>query len=649
MDCHEHSGEGLKGKFWLASILTLLLIALQMFPLDPEKVAIIELLLATAVLVLAGGKLIWQGVKTFFTWQLNMFSLISLGVLTAYGYSAAMVMQHAPPENLYFEPSAVIITLVILGQYLEAKAIRQTKGQVEGLMELAPKMANLILPDGSMRKIAVEDVEKGDLLRIKPGEKVPVDGHVKEGQSWVDESMVTGEAIPVFKQPQAPLIGGTLNGNRTFVMIAEKVGQETLLAEMVRLVEAARMSKAPIQKLADKVAKVFTPLVIACALLTLLAWLFYGAPLSDAISRMVAVLIIACPCALGLATPLAMVVGMGLGASRGILVKDGSSLQLMEKAAILVIDKTGTLTEGKPMLTKIYAKYPYTDGEVLKLAASVEAMSEHPLAEAVVAGAKLKHIPLWDAADFQAVEGKGVIAHVEGMRVAVGNIKLLEECEIDPSQVKSQAEKWQKEGQTVFYIGTDHQAVGLIAVSDPIKFTSSAAIEELHRQHLRIVMATGDSRESALAVARNLQIDEVEAEVLPQDKMALVQRLQKEGGIVCMAGDGVNDAPALAQADVGIAMGTGAELAIHYGSITLLKGNLLGVVRARILSRKTMRTVWQNLFFAFIYNIAAIPLAAGLFASFFPFTVTPVLASIAMTLSSLSVIGNSLRLRRERL
>lgn len=660
----DHAAEGLKWRFWLASILIIFLIAIEMFPLDLEKVvhvhffAIMELLLTTLILVFAGGKLLWKGIKTFFTWQLNMFSLISLGVLTAYFYSVAKVFYSLfiatiPPENLlkslYFEPSAIIITLVILGQYLEAKALRKTQGQVEGLMQLAPKMANLVLYGEEMRKIAVEDVKKGDLLQIKPGEKVPVDGKVTEGQSWIDESMVTGEAIPVFKQTGDVVIGGTLNQNRTFVMAAEKVGQETLLAEMIRLVEDAKASKAPIQKLVDKISKVFTPLVLAIAILTLFFWLYLGASLTDAVGRMVAVLIIACPCALGLATPLAMVVGMGLGATRGILVKDASSLELMEKVTTLVIDKTGTLTEGKPLLTKIFAKYPYTDEEVLKLAASVEAMSEHPLAQAVVAGAKLKHIPLWHVVDFQAVEGKGVIAHVDGMRVACGNVKLFEDCQIDPSPLRQQAEKWQKEGQTVFYIGANLQAVGLIAVSDPIKFTSERAIEELHRQRFGIVMATGDSKEAASAVAEKLKIDEVEAEVLPQDKMALVQRLQKEGRLVCMAGDGINDAPALAQADVGIAMGSGQDAAIHSSSITLLKGNLLGVVRARNLSKKTMRTLRQNLFLAFIYNILAIPLAAGLFASSLPFTLTPVLASIAMTLSSLSVIGNSLRLRKESL
>lgn len=635
----EHKEEG--WRFWLALALTLLLIFLDLHPL-------VQFLLATVILVFAGGKLIWRGVKTFFTWQLDMFSLISLGVLTAYFYSAVQVFL-GKTNNLYFEPSAVIITLVILGQYLEAKAIKKTKGQVEAMMQLAPKMANFVLFDGSLQKIAIEDVKKGDLLRILPGEKVPTDGRVKEGQSWVEESMVTGEPIPAFKQAGDFVIGGTLNTNRTFVMTAEKVGQETLLAEMVRMVEEAQNSKAPIQKLADQVAKVFVPLVLAVAVLTLLFWLYFEAPVSDAVGRMVAVLIIACPCALGLATPLAMVVGMGLGASRGILVKDASSLQLMEKVDTLVIDKTGTLTEGKPMLTKIYAKYPYTEEEVLKLAASVEAMSEHPLAQAVVAGAKLKHIPLWPVGDFQAEEGKGVIAHLDGMRVACGNLKLLEDCGIDPSSLKQKAEEWQKEGQTVFYIGSDYQAVGLIAVSDPIKFTSERAIEELHRQKLRIVMATGDSKESAHAVAEKLHIDEVEAEVLPQDKMALVQRLQKEGRIACMAGDGINDAPALAAADVGIAMGTGTDAANQSGSITLLKGNLLGVVRARILSKKTMRYVRQNLFLAFIYNIIAIPLAAGLFAAALPFTLTPVLASVAMTLSSLSVIGNSLRLRYESL
>lgn len=657
-DLASHEKGGLQWQFWMSAILTLLLIILQLTPLflpiEEFHIALLEFFLTTILLFVPARDLLWNGVKTFYSWNLNMFSLISMGVLVAYGYSTLQLFFPIDPagyalEKLYFEPSAVIVTLVLLGQYLESKAIQKTADQIEGLIKLAPKMANLVQKDGSLLPIAVDDVKKGDFLRIKPGEKVPVDGKISEGQSWVDESMITGEAIPVYKHEGDPVIGGTLNGNRTFVMEAEKVGLETLLSEMIKMVEIARSTKAPIQKLADQIAKIFTPIVFIIALFTLMGWLAAGFTLSTAISHTVAVLIIACPCALGLATPLSMVVGIGLGAKSGILIKDAGSLQLMEKVSTLVIDKTGTLTEGKPMLTKIYAKYPYTENEVLKLAASVEAMSEHPLAQAVVTGAKLKLLQLWQVTDFQSVEGKGVIAFVDGLRVVIGNVKLLEESEIDPSSLKQQAEKWQKEGQTVFYIGTGFQPIGLLAVSDPLKFTSERAIQLLHEDGLRMIMATGDSKESAATVGEKVQIDEIEAEVLPQGKVDLIKHLQQSGVLVCMAGDGVNDAPALAQADVGIAMGTGTDAAIHSGSITLLKGSLLGVVRVRLLSKKTMRNVRQNLFFAFIYNILAIPLATGIFEPFFNLSLTPVIASVAMTLSSLSVIGNALLLRKAKL
>lgn len=654
----------LKRRFWLAVLLTIPEVLLHMFPLgveaylDMKYLPFIELALTTVVVWYAGWPIMKKAFYSFKTWQLNMFSLIGLGVFVSYAYSVAKMFwpyffnsplsaEHI--SGLYFEPSAVITTLVLLGQFLEAKALRRTTSEIQALIELNPKMANLILPDGEERKIAIEDVKKGDILRIKPGEKIPVDGTVKDGQSWINEGMVTGESLPVYKRAKDKVIGGTLNGNGSFQMIAEKIGKETLLAQMIQLVTEARQSKAPIQKMADRVAALFTPLVLLIALITWIVWTYMGASHGVAIGYAVSVLIIACPCALGLATPVSMVVGMGLGAKYGILIRDAQALELMEKVDIIVIDKTGTLTEGKPMLTKIFARFPFSDFEVLKLGASVEQYSEHPLAGCLVTGAKLKQIPLHKATNFQSINGKGVIARVDGSRVAVGNGKLLEELGIDPASLIPQAEKWQKEGQTVSFVALEYRAVGLLAISDPIKFTSERAIQQLHREKLKVMMATGDSKEAALAVAKRLNIDLVEAEVLPQDKMALVQKLQHEGSCVAMAGDGVNDAPAIAQADVGIAMGTGTDAAIQSAAITLLKGDLRGVVRARYLSSLTMCNVRQNLFLAFVYNIAAIPLAAGVLYPFLQVGLTPIAASIAMTLSSLSVIGNALRLRNSTL
>lgn len=634
----------LKWRVLLACVLTLPMLIVHMY----EVSLITEFILATIVVWVAGFPLLVKGVQSFLTLQLNMFSLITLGVLAAYFYSLYNIFNPHIGNlgDTYFEPSAVITTLVLIGQLIEAKARKKTGEQIESLIHLAPHVGHLILVNGEERKIAIEDIKKGDYLRVKPGEKIPVDGEIKEGQSWINESMITGEAIPVFKRPGSSVLAGTLNGNSSFNMIAKKVGEDTILVGMIQLIAAARLSKAPVQKLADKISAYFTPFVILIAIATAFLWSFFGYPFSIGMMHAISVLIIACPCALGLATPMSIVVGMGLGASRGILVKDAEALEQMQKVTTLIIDKTGTLTEGKPMLTKVFARFPFSESEVLKFAASIEQFSEHPLAQSIVMGAKLKHISLPNATNFQNIEGKGVIAEVDGSRVAVGNSQLLLDLNVDPSPLIPQALDWQKEGLTVSFISLEFRTIGLIAVADPIKFTAERAIQQLKREDIKVIMATGDSLEAALAVAKRLKIDSIHAGALPQDKMALVQKLQSEGEIVAMAGDGINDAPALAQADVGIAMSTGTDAAIYNSGITLMKGDLCGVVRALMLSKMTMQNVRENLLLAFGYNILAIPIAAGFFYFFGShISLTPVVASIAMTLSSLSVIGNSLRLR----
>lgn len=646
---------GLRWRVILALLLTIPMMLIHLTPFGLLDITVkpngvfVELVLATLVVFVAGYPLLIKGFQSFKTMQLNMFSLITLGILAAYFYSFFNVLFTKSFSDIYFEPSAVITTLVLTGQWIEAKALKKTGQEIQSLVKLQPQIAHLILPGGEERKIAIEDVKKGDLLRIKPGEKVPVDGTVKEGQSFVNESMLTGEPIPVFKRPEINVLAGTLNGNNSFTMIAKKVGDDTVLASIIQLVQEARSSKAPIQKLVDKVAAYFTPLVILLSLLTFFGWHFTGAPFSVSIAYAISILIIACPCALGLATPMSMTVGMGLGASQGILIRDASALEELEKVDALIIDKTGTLTEGKPLLAKIFAKFPFSESEVLKFAASVEQSSSHPVAESIVSGAKLKHIPIPHAINFQNIEGKGVIADSEGSKVAVGNAALLIDLGIDPSPLASQAIEWQKEGLTVSFVTLENHLIGLIAVADSIKFTAERTLSNLMRNKIQIIMATGDSQEAAISIAKRLKIDEFHAGFLPQDKLALVQNLQKKGKIVAMAGDGVNDAAAIAGANVGISMSTGSEAAIYNSSITLMKGDLRGVEKARELSKATMQNVKQNLFFAFLYNILAIPLAAGLFYPFFHVSLTPMVASIAMTLSSLSVILNALRLRTKNL
>jgi Cu+-exporting ATPase len=553
--------------------------------------------------------------------------------------------------DVYFEAAAVITVLVLLGQVLELRARSRTNAAIKLLLGLAPKTARIVRTDGTEEDILLEHVQPGDILRVRPGEKVPVDGTVIDGASSVDESMVTGESMPVEKANGAKLIGATVNGTGSLLMRAEKVGSDTLLAQIVKMVAEAQRSRAPIQKLADIVAGYFVPVVVAVAVVAFVVWLVWGPEprLAHAIVNAVAVLIIACPCALGLATPIAIMVGTGRGALAGVLIKNAEALEIMEKVDTLVVDKTGTLTEGKPKLVAIHATAGFSEDEILRAAASLERASEHPLAEAIVRGAEEKGIGLTPVNGFQSVTGKGVTGEVDGKKVAVGNAKLLENLGIDVGNLALQAEKQRADGQTVMWISINGKPAGLIGVADPIKGSTAEAVRMLHAEGIRIVMLTGDSRTTANAVAGKLAIDEVHAEVLPEQKAELVKQLQADGRIVAMAGDGINDAPALAQAQVGVAMGAGTDVAIESAGVTLVKGDLRGIVRARRLSRATMRNIRQNLFFAFVYNTAGIPIAAGVLYPFFGILLSPIIAAAAMSLSSVSVISNSLRLKHVRL
>ncbi|MFB3154301.1 MAG: copper-translocating P-type ATPase, partial [Candidatus Acidiferrales bacterium] len=590
--------------------------------------------------------------------SLNMFTLIALGTGTAYFYSVVAAL--APglfPDSfrtesgevaVYFEAAAVIVTLVLLGQVLELRARSQTSSAIKALLGLAPKTARIVRDDGTEIDIPLEHVEPGDRLWVRPGEKIPVDGVVLDGNSSVDESMVTGESIPVEKTEGDRVTGGTVNGTGSFVMRAERVGSETLLAHIVRLVSEAQRSRAPIQRLADVVASYFVPAVVLVAVITFIVWALVGPEprLAYALVSAVAVLIIACPCALGLATPMSIMVGTGRGATAGVLIKNAEALEVLEKVDTLVVDKTGTLTEGKPKLTTVVALQGRSEQELLRLAASLERASEHPLASAIVAGAREKDLELADVKDFRSLTGKGVTGTVDGHAVALGNLKLLEELVIDPGALAGQAEGLRRDGQTVLFVAVNGRPAGLLGVADPIKQSTPEAIRMLHRDGVRIVMLTGDSRTTAEAVARKLGLDHVEAEVLPEQKSEVVKRLQAQGRVVAMAGDGINDAPALAQAQVGIAMGTGTDVAMETAGVTLVKGDLRGIARARRLSRGTMRNIRQNLFFAFIYNSLGVPLAAGVLYPVFGLLLSPIIASAAMTFSSVSVISNALRLRK---
>ncbi len=617
----------------------------------------LQLGLATPVVLWAGWPFFERGWQSLVTRNLNMFTLIALGTGVAWAYSvvATLVPQLFPPAlrgadgavAVYFEAAAVITVLVLLGQVLELRAREQTGGAIRALLNLAPKTARRVGADGSEEEIEIELVAVGDRLRIRPGERVPVDGEVAGGKSAIDESMVTGESLPVSKSAGSKVIGGTINATGTLIMRADKVGRDTMLAQIVQMVAKAQRSRAPIQRMADQVAGWFVPLVIVVAVLAFLAWATFGPEprLTYALIAAVSVLIIACPCALGLATPMSIMVGVGRGAQSGVLIKSAEALERMEKVDTLVVDKTGTLTEGKPKVTAIRTVAPVTEADVLKLAASLEIASEHPLGAAIVATASARGIALIPVQDFAAPSGKGVSGIVDGQRVIIGNRRIMAEIDVDPAPLDPEAEQLRAEGATVVYVAIGGKAAAIIAVADPIKATSASALRELNGAGIHIVMLTGDNATTAKAVAAKLGIKDIQADVLPEDKAKIVARLREQGHVVAMAGDGVNDAPALAAADVGIAMGTGTDVAIESAGITLLKGDLQGIVRARALSRATMRNIRQNLFFAFAYNAAGIPIAAGVLYPVFGWLLSPIIAAAAMALSSVSVIGNALRLR----
>ena len=618
----------------------------------------LELVLATPVVLWGGWPFFVRGWQSVKTWNLNMFTLVGLGVGVAWSYSMIGVLlpdifplsvQNAMGViPVYFEAAAVITALVLLGQVLELRARSSTHAAIKALLGLAPGTARIVRDDGSEEDIPLELLKPGDILRVRPGEKVPVDGTVQEGESNVDESMVTGEPIPVEKTPGETLIGATVNGTGSLLMRAEKVGADTLLAQIVGMVAEAERSRAPIQKLVDRVAGYFVPVVVVIAIITFIVWGLRGPEpaLAYAVINAVAVLIIACPCALGLATPMSIMVGTGRGAMMGVLIKNAEVLEVMRKVDTLVVDKTGTLTEGKPQLVSVIALDGFGEYDILRLGASLEQASEHPLAEAIVRGAKDRDIALLPADDFASATGKGVTGKVDGRTVALGNLKLLESLSIESGELPQQAEAGRSGGQTVMLVAIDGKAAGLIGVADPLKESTPEAITDLHEEGLVVVMLTGDSRTTAQAVAGKLNIDRVEAGVLPDQKAQIVKKLQGEGRIVAMAGDGINDAPALAQAHVGIAMGTGTDIAMESAGVTLVKGDLRGIVRARRLSRKVMRNIRENLFFAFIYNSLGVPVAAGVLYPVFGLLLSPMIAAAAMSFSSVSVIANSLRLRK---
>ena len=628
---------------------------------SPRVLGWLELLLATPVVLWGGWPFFVRGWQSVVNRSLNMFTLIGLGVGVAYAYSVvATVAPGIFPRSsrgeggavdVYFEAAAVIVALVLLGQVLELRARSRTGAAIKALLGLAPKTARRVNADGSEEDVPLDDVQPGDLLRVRPGEKVPVDGTVAEGTSSLDESMVTGEPIPVEKGPGDRVIGATVNGTGGLVMRAERVGSETLLAQIVRMVAEAQRSRAPIQKLADVVAGYFVPAVVGIAVVTFVVWGLFGPEprMAHGLINAVAVLIIACPCALGLATPMSIMVATGKGATAGVLFKNAEAIEVMRKVDTLVVDKTGTLTEGKPKLVSVEPAEGSTESGLLRLAASLERGSEHPLAAAIVAGATERGVELVKADEFQSTTGKGVAGRVDGRRVVLGNRAMLHGVDVDPAALGDRAETMRTEGQTVMFVAVDGKPAGLLGVADPIKKTTPEAIHALHAEGIHLVMLTGDSRTTAEAVARKLGIDEVVAEVLPDQKAESVKRFQGEGRVVAMAGDGINDAPALAQAQVGIAMGTGTDVAMESAGVTLVKGDLGGIVRARRLSRATMRNIKENLFFAFVYNALGVPVAAGVLYPVFGLLLSPIIAAAAMSFSSVSVVGNALRLRRVQL
>ncbi len=621
----------------------------------------VELVLATPVVLWSGWPFFVRGWKSIQTMNLNMFTLIAIGTGTAFIYSVvATLMPSIFPDAfravdgsvaVYFEAAAVIIVLVLLGQVLELQAREQTGGAIRALLDLAPKTALVVRENGEEEEIDLEDVQSGDILRVRPGEKVPVDGIVTEGRSSVDESMLTGEPVPVEKTQNETVTGGTLNGTGTFLFQAERVGSDTMLSQIVKMVAEAQRSRAPIQKLADSVAGYFVPAVLLIAVIAFVAWSIWGpAPaMAYALIAAVSVLIIACPCALGLATPMSIMVSTGRGAQAGVLIKNAESLERFASVDTLIVDKTGTLTEGKPKLTSVKSSGDYSEAEILGLAASLERGSEHPLAAAIVSGAKSRKIALAKTQDFEAITGKGVQGKVDGKNVALGNDSLLKSLGLSSGDLGKQADVMRSEGKTVMFVVIEDDLAGLVTVSDPIKSTTKEALRSLRAEGLKIVMVTGDNIRTAQAVATELGIDEVMADVLPDGKAAAVKSLQESGAVVAMAGDGVNDAPALAQADVGIAMGTGADVAMESAGFTLVKGDLRGIVRARKLAEATMNNIKQNLFFAFIYNALGVPVAAGILYPVFGILLSPMIAAAAMSFSSVSVIANALRLRTAKL
>ena len=652
-------------RFWIGLVLTVPVVALEMgghltdlhMLIGPRTSSWLQLLLATPVVLWAGWPFFVRGWNSVVSRNLNMFTLIALGTGVAWLYSvvATTLPGIFPPAfrgmggtvAIYFEAAAVITVLVLLGQVLELRAREQTSGAIRALLDLAPKTARRIAPDGSEDEVSLALIDVGDRLRVRPGEKVPVDGAVVDGRSSIDELMVTGESMPVGKEPGGHVIGGTINRSGALVIVAEKVGRDTLLARIVQMVAEAQRSRAPIQRLADRVSGWFVPLVIAVAALSFVAWAIWGPEprLAYGLVAAVTVLIIACPCALGLATPMSIMVGVGRGARAGVLIKNAEALERMEKVDTLVVDKTGTLTEGRPSVTKVRPVDGIAEAELLRLAASVERASEHPLGAAIVEAAAGQGLALAEVRDFDSPAGKGVTGGVDGRTVRIGNAAFLAETGVELGALTAEADALRRDGATAVLVAIDDRPAGIIAVSDPVKATTPQAIAALHGEGVRIVMLTGDNRTTAEAVARRLGIDEVEAEVLPERKSDVVRRLRAEGRVVAMAGDGVNDAPALAAADVGIAMGTGTDVAIESAGVTLLRGDLTGIARARRLSRATMRNIRQNLFFAFVYNAAGVPIAAGLLYPAFGILLSPVIAAAAMALSSVSVIGNALRLR----
>jgi Cu+-exporting ATPase len=655
----------MKRRFWFGLVLSIPVLLLEMgghltnlhMILGAQVSNWIQLVLATPVVLWCGWPFFERAWTSLMTRHLNMFTLIAMGTGVAWLYSVVATAAPAtfPPTframdgsvAIYFEAAAVITVLVLLGQVLELRAREQTGGAIRALLDLAPKMARRVKVDGDDEDVSLDAVNVGDRLRVRPGEKVPVDGTLIEGRSSVDESMITGESMPVTKEVGGKLIGGTMNQTGGFVMQAGKVGRDTMLAQIVQMVANAQRSRAPIQRLADEVSGWFVPVVIGIAVIAFAAWMLVGPEprFAHGLVAAVAVLIIACPCALGLATPMSIMVGVGRGAGLGVLIKNAEALERFEKVDTLVIDKTGTLTEGRPKVTEIKTVDGIDDAEFLRLAATLEKGSEHPLAHAIVEAAKDRNLALGDAADFDSPVGKGVLGAVEGKRLVIGSLRIMKEANVDLTLLAAEAERLRGDGATVIFMSIDGKLGGLIAIADPVKQTTPAALAALREAGIRVVMLTGDNKTTAQAVARKLGIDEVEAEVLPENKGDIVKKLRSEGRVVAMAGDGVNDAPALAAADVGVAMGTGTDVAIESAGVTLLKGDLQGLVKARQLSHATMSNIRQNLFFAFVYNAAGVPVAAGVLYPSFGLLLSPIIAAAAMALSSVSVIGNALRLR----